>query len=165
MLIIVNGTVGVGKTWVARTLLCQLDDAAYIEGDVLGFVSDNLIATQSRQKLALNVACDLISAYRRLGARTIVFDSLFLSPDLMEDFIQRVGEPARVFYLSAETRSLSARILKRGRPQAEREVSETQEVERNQRGRFLNGALGFEIKTDNMSPDEIADLIKKKAFE
>lgn len=49
MLILVNGTLGVGKTWVLRSLVHCLDDATYIEGDVLALAQQNLKSYQNRK--------------------------------------------------------------------------------------------------------------------
>lgn len=65
MVVLINGTLGVGKTWIARWLVSQLDHAAYIEGDTFGFVSPELLASQSRQQFSLEVGFDLITSFRR----------------------------------------------------------------------------------------------------
>jgi thymidylate kinase len=162
MLIVINGTLGVGKTWISRWLLGQLEDAAYIDGDVLGFVSSNLIQQRSRNELAIDVALDLITSFRRKGANTIVFDRLFVDPALLDSFISRAGLPVRIFYLSASPETIASRIQSRARPHAPRELTEAPEIEKTQRASFSQAQLGFEINTDGLTPEDVVERIKKQ---
>ena len=67
MVVIINGTLGVGKTLVARNVFSRLDKAFYIEGDSLGFVSADLLESRSRQKIIGDSAINQIKFYRALG--------------------------------------------------------------------------------------------------
>jgi deoxyadenosine/deoxycytidine kinase len=162
MIILINGTLGVGKTWIARWLLCQLPESAYIEGDTLGFVSPELFQGSSRKAFALEVALDLVSAFRKRNAKTIVFDQLFVDPELYDSFVWRVGGPVQSFYLSASPEVIRSRIQQRGRPQVEREMAEAQEVEKTQRTLLGAARLGTEINTDELSPERVVGLIQKR---
>lgn len=159
MVVIINGTLGIGKTWIARWLVSQLENAAYIEGDVLGFVSQELLVNQSRQQFSLEIGLDLISSFRRKGAKIIVYDYLFVDPALMTDFISKIGAPVKTFYLSASQEAVASRIKQRGRPQAEKELTDSTKVENIQRSSFTIDNLGIEINTDNKNPEEIVELI------
>jgi hypothetical protein len=123
-------------------------------------VSPGLTQQQSKDELACDVALDLIAAYRRKGAKIIIFDHLFTDPILLDSFIERSGCLTRVFYLSASPDVLKSRIQKRGRPQVDWEITQTAKVENLQRTALSGGSLGTEIKTDDLSPEQVVERIK-----
>lgn len=157
-LIIINGTIGVGKTWIARTLLCQLDSAAYIEGDNLGFVSEDLFKDSTRGTFALDIAAGLIELYKERGAKTLILDRLVLGTEQIESFLKAVKMPVYIFYLYANKEDIISRIKKRKRPQFESEIQDFEKIELGQR-ESLVANLGIEVDTSFKTPEEIVSEI------
>lgn len=154
VLVIINGTVGVGKTSIAKSLASEIADAVFIEGDNLGFASPE-------NDYVLKAGIKLISEHRKKGARLIIFDLFFDNLEKLEWFISQVGIESYVIYLSANETELSNRIRNRARARAESEILDSKRMKQNQ-DRMPN--RGIEIDTNGKNTDEITSIIKKLIF-
>jgi broad-specificity NMP kinase len=150
MLIVINGTVGVGKTWISKYLASKIAGAVFIEGDSLGFASP-------KTDHVLRAGIDLISAHRKNGVKVFIFDMFFEDSQKLDWFLSEVGLESHVFYLSADEEELANRIRKRGRPRAESEILDSKRLRQSQ-DRMKN--RGVEIDTNGKNEDEIIEKIK-----
>lgn len=155
MVIIINGTIGVGKTLISKCLASEIPGAAWVEGDSLGFASPN-------SDFVLKAGIELISLHRKNGLKVIVFDMFFNDAKKLDWFISQTGLETRVFYLSADEGELSSRIRKRARQRAEAEIRDSTRLQQSQDGMKNRG---IEIDTNGKSPNEITTEIKKLSFE
>jgi len=151
MLIVINGTIGVGKTSISKCLASEIAGAILIEGDSLGFASPT-------NDYVLNAGIDLISVLRKNGTKVIIFDMFFDDSQKLDWFISQVGLQSQVFYLLANEEELSNRIRQRARPRAESEIFDSKRLRQIQ-NRMKN--RGIEIDTNGKSADEITAKIKK----
>ncbi len=154
MLVVINGTVGVGKTLISNCLADKIAGAMCIEGDSLGFASPE-------NDHVLRVGIDLISTHWKNGVKVIVFDMFFNDPQKLDWFIAQTALEAHVFYLSASEEELANRIRKRARPRAESDILDSKRLRLNQ-DRMKN--RGIEIDTNDKTPEEITEKIKNLIF-
>jgi deoxyadenosine/deoxycytidine kinase len=154
MLVVINGTIGVGKTWISKCLAREIPRAVCIEGDSLGFVSPT-------NDYVLNEAVNLISAYGKKGIKVFVFDLFFDSSQKLDWFISQVGIESHVFYLLANEDEISNRIRKRARPRGDSEILDSKRLRQNQ-DRMKN--RGIEIDTNGKSAEQITSKIKELIF-
>jgi broad-specificity NMP kinase len=158
MLIIINGTVGVGKTSISKSLAKEIAGAVSIEGDSLGFASPDLFEDSYQNDHGLKVGIDLISTHLKNGLRVIVFDRFFDNPKKLDWFILQVGLRTHVFYLLAHAKELSNRIRKRASSRVEGEIFDSKRIQKSQ-NEMKN--RGIEIDTNGKSAEEVTLEIKK----
>jgi deoxyadenosine/deoxycytidine kinase len=156
-LVIINGTVGVGKTWISKCLASEIPGAVWIEGDSLGFALPERFEDSYQNDYGLKAGINLISAHRKKGASVIVFDRSFSNPKELDWFVSQVGLKSHVFYLSASEDELSNRICKRAGSRAEFEVFDSKRLQQSQ-DKMKN--RGVEIDTNGKSAEEITTKIK-----
>lgn len=161
LLIIINGTVGVGKTSIAKCLADEIENALSIEGDSLGFAPPDHTDESFQNDYGLKVGIDLISKFRKNGTKVIIFDRFFENPKKLDWFISQVGLKCHVFYLLANEEELSNRIRKRARQRAESEILDSKRVHRNQESMKNRGV---EIDTNGKSPAVVTKEIMKLIF-
>lgn len=158
MLIIINGTVGVGKTSISKCLATKIASAVSIEGDCLGVASPDRFEDSHDHDYGLKVGLTLISDYRKKGFRVLIFDRFFENSQKLDWFISQVGLKTFVFYLSAREGELSNRIRKRARPGHGSEIFDSIRVQRNQHGMRNRGV---EICTNDKTVEEVTAEIQK----
>lgn len=125
-LIVINGTIGVGKTWISKCLMNEIPDSVGIEGDTLGFASPTSLQKSNRTDVGLEAGIKLISGHLEKGIKFVIFDRSFDDREKLRDFISRVGLSSCVFYLSASIEEITSRIKKRNRPRVEAEITDSQ---------------------------------------
>lgn len=162
MLILINGTIGVGKTWISKCLASAVPDSVFIEGDTLGFASPATLQKSARSDFGLEAGIKLISGYIEKGVKFVIFDRSFDDREKLREFISRVGLPSCVFYLSASSEEITSRIRKRNRLRAEAEIIDSQRLLNTQRNNFGKDGIGIEINTDGLSPEKIVFRIKRE---
>jgi deoxyadenosine/deoxycytidine kinase len=150
LLIIINGTIGVGKTEISKCLASEIAGALSIEGDSLGFASP-------KNDHVLDAAIEFVSMHRKNGVRVLIFDMFFDDQEKLDGFIGHAGIDCFIFYLSACEDELSSRIRKRGRQRAESEILDSKRLLQSQ-VRMKN--RGLEIDTNGKSTKEITAEIK-----
>lgn len=151
ILIIINGTVGVGKSSISKQLASEIAGAISIEGDSLGFVSP-------ANDYVFDAAIKLIGTYCKNGVNVIVFDMFFDNPEKLNWFISQVDLESYVFYLSADEDELAKRIRKRARSRAEAEIWDSKRLRLSQ-DKMIN--RGIDIDTTGKSLEEITAKIKQ----
>ncbi len=162
MLLVINGTIGVGKTWISQCLSGEIPDSVCIEGETLGFASPTALQKSNRSDVGLEAGIKLISEYMEKGTKFVIFDRSFDDLEKLRDFISKVSLPSHVFYLSATTEEIASRIKKRNRPRAEAEIMDSQRLLKTQRENFGQDGIGIEINTDGLSPKEIVYIIRSE---
>ena len=80
MIIIINGSVGVGKTEASWELLSQLDNAFMLDGDHIGAVNPFEIYDQDRVDYLYQTFAHLISWHQEHSYRTFVINYVFEQP-------------------------------------------------------------------------------------
>lgn len=161
ILVVINGTVGVGKTSISKCLANEITGAIWIDGDSLGFATPDRLQDSYESDYGLRAGINLISLQRKKGIRAFIFDRFFENPDKLDWFISQVGLRSHVFYLSACEDELSLRIRKRASPRAESEILDSKRLQQSQ-NRMRN--RGIEIDTNGKSAEEITTQIKKLIF-
>ena len=151
MLIVINGTIGAGKTSISKCLASEIEQAVWIEGDSLGFASP-------KNDNVLSAGIDLIAMHRKNGIQVIVFDMFFDDAKKLDWFISQVGLESHVFYLAAAEDTISNRIRQRARERAQSEILDSKRLRQRQIGMENRG---IEIDTNGRSAEEITAEIKK----
>jgi len=167
MIIIINGSLGVGKTSIAEQLLWKFDKAVHLDGDAIGDVHPFEIYDPARLDHLYRALELLVGFYRQNGYRNIVINYVFESPDSLRDLIDLLrphDDAIHVYWLTCEAGEQARRIQARQRTDLEWELNRFTELQRIQRQAAQHGFLGIEVDTTGLALQDVADKIWQDIF-
>lgn len=166
MIVFLNGPFGVGKTTVAKLLAERIPDATLYDPEILGSILMRVLRPIKKvgdfqdYPLWRASVVEVARLLRRLRKRTLVIPMTVWRRDYFDQIasgLRRVDPNLRLFRLTASEETLVERILTRPDAEGDHEwrlghLGVCLEASRNP-------AFGMEIRTDGLSPSEVADEI------
>ncbi|MCJ8347772.1 NUDIX domain-containing protein [bacterium] len=162
-IIIINGTLGIGKSSIANKISDSLRDSYYLEGDLVSNTIDGFnVYSEDKIKSAIQEIGTIAKYSLKHGLKTIVIDFVFENPSqikYLKDLLLEYVEEVRVFYLEANEDEIVSRIKGRNRENFISELARTKEILEAQ-NEYVNAMrLGITVETSNQSIDEISTNI------
>jgi chloramphenicol 3-O-phosphotransferase len=167
MIIIINGSLGVGKSSVSEAIHHKFDRSVYLDGDHIGFVHPFEIYDSARIDHLYRTLALLIDFHQQNGYRHFVINYVFESPESLQDLInllKPLESEIRPYWLTCDPGEQAERIQKRRRDQLEWELNRYLELRHIQADAARRGFIGVEVDTSNLSPEQVADIIWKDIF-
>lgn len=116
MIVILNGSVGVGKTTVAWALNESFDKSVMLDGDYLGAVHPFEIYDDERVSYLYKTLVHLLEFHKAHGYQTFVINYVFESPELLAalvDPLKVLDSRIYTLWLTCSEEEQRTRILKR----------------------------------------------------
>lgn len=167
MIIIVNGSLGVGKSSVAEELHYKFDKSVHLDGDTIGDVHPFEIYDEARINHLYRTLELLIGFHQKNGYHNFVINYVFESPQSLQELLSllRPLDPSiHTYWLTCDEKEQARRIQKRGREELQWELNRFVELQRIQRLAAHQGFIGQEVDTTRLTPKEAADEIWKDIF-
>lgn len=167
MLIIINGTVGVGKSTTAEALHWKFDRSVYIDGDSIGNVNPFEIYDDARVDHLYRTLALLIGFHQKHGYQNFVFNYVFESNDSLEqllDLLRPLDSSIHVYWLTCEAKEREQRIRGRRGDGIEWELKRSLELDEILRKASQEGFIGIEVDTTQLNSSETAEKIWKEIF-
>jgi hypothetical protein len=167
MIIIINGSLGVGKSSVSAKLHTKFEKSVYLDGDHIGYVHPFEIYDPARIDHLYRTLALLVGFHQQNGYQNFVINYVFESADsLLEllNFLNPLDPDIHAYWLTCEPQEQARRIQKRGREQLTWELSRYLELRRIQDAAAKQGFIGVQIDTTGLCSAEAADLIWKDIF-
>ena len=162
MIIILNGSVGVGKTSVAWALSGRFPTSVMLDGDYIGAVHPFELASEARVAYLYETLAHLVAFHKTNGYPDFVLNYVFESPDSLAALVEKL-EPLdsaiHTFWLTCTEEEQRARILKRRTDQWEWELKRFLELNAIQEQASKLGFIGNHIDTTAKTAKEVAALI------
>jgi len=162
MIIIINGSLGVGKTSISEELLWKYEKTVMLDGDALGNVNPFDIYDQNRI-MHLYKTIELLAKFHKdAGFDNIIINYVFESSKSLRELTELLVPIDRnifSFWITCEEEIQKNRIVKRNRDNLEWELKRFIELQRIQRIASQEGFIGIEIDSSNKSIDEIGNTI------
>ena len=158
-LIIINGTMGVGKTSVGQLLNESIPNSAFIDGDWCCKVDSPL--TESIKKLYIENIKSILNNYLLSSAVTdIIFCWVIHKNEILYNIINNVdlkNIKVYIITLQANELSLKSRITKR----LEYEKRDNNELKRSlyYQQKFYKNMPSYKIDTSNINVQDVAEKI------
>ena len=161
-LVLVAGTMGVGKSSVCRELLSRLTPGAYLDGDWCWNINPFSVTEENKRMVQDNIRHVLREYLTNSGLEYVIFCWVMHEQQIIDDVLEGLSGleyEAHVFALTASEAVLKARLgadVAAGMRQAdviERSISRLPLYEK------LNACL---IDTGTLSPGEVAEFIAMK---
>jgi len=119
-LILINGQPGAGKTSIAKKLLSELNNAAYIEGDSITSVNP-FEFNDTLDNLGIANAVSLVRNFSKFGYANVILSGLLRDQGTLDIFLRELNKEVDVLFvwLRASKEIRMARKKERGRDEAD----------------------------------------------
>lgn len=167
MIIIINGSLGVGKSSVAEELHYKFDKSVHLDGDTIGDVHPFEIYDDARISHLYRTLELLIGFHQKNGYPNFVINYVFESPQSLGELLsllQPLDPAIHTYWLTCDEEEQARRIKKRGREELEWELNRFVELQRIQRQAARQGFIGQELDTTRLTPKEAAEEIWRDIF-
>ena len=163
MIIILNGSVGVGKTTTAWALSQSFDKSVMLDGDYIGAVHPFEIYDDVRVAYLYKTLVHLIGFHQAHGYENFVINYVFESPELLAaltGLLERLDSRTYIFWLTCAPEEQRERILRRNTEQVTWELGRFTELNTILEAASHYGNIGTQLDTTNKSVAEIVTLIR-----
>lgn len=167
MIIIINGSLGVGKSSVAEELQYKFDKAVHLDGDYIGDVHPFEIYDDARISHLYRTLELLIGFHQKNGYHNFVINYVFESPESLHELISLLRPldlSIHTYWLTCDEEEQARRIRNRRREELQWELNRFVELQRIQKQAANHGFIGKEVDTTQLTAKETAEEIWKNIF-
>lgn len=167
MIIIINGSLGVGKSSVADQLHYQFDKSIHLDGDCIGDVHPFEIYDDARISHLYHTLELLIGFHQKNGYQHFVINYVFETPESLQQLLKLLHPlDARIhtYWLTCDETEQAKRIQNRRREELQWELNRFIELQQIQKKAAQRGFIGKEVDTTRLTAKEAADVIWKDVF-
>jgi len=168
MILIINGSVGVGKSSVSEALHWRFDESVYLDGDEIGRVHPFKIYDNKRIDHLYKTLELLIRFHQGNGYSNFVINYVFESAGSLEhllSLLRPLDTAIHVYWLTCDGEEQEQRIRNRKRKQLDWELKRFTELRQIQQNAAEEGFIGIEIDTTGMTSAQVAEKIWQEIFE
>lgn len=172
MIIIINGSIGVGKTSVSWALNQQVDQSVMLDGDFIGAVNPFEIYDKKRTAYLYRTFAHLIHFHLQNGYRDFIINYVFEQEEELQallDTLAALGQNIHSFWLNCTLKEQQGRIRKRNNDQMQWELERAVELSGILHAASQTGFIGRNVETTDKNcvqiAAEILSLIAGKALE
>ncbi len=162
MIIIINGSLGVGKTSVGDELHHKFDRSVHLDGDAIGDVNPFEIYDDARIDHLYRTLALLVRFHQQNGYSNFVINYVFESPQSLRQLVDLLTplDPAiHTFWLTCQEQEQARRIRARGKDGDGWELRRFIELRHIQALAAQQGFIGLQIDTTHLSPSQVAESI------
>jgi chloramphenicol 3-O-phosphotransferase len=164
MIIIINGSLGVGKSSVSEELHQKFDKSVHLDGDYIGDVNPFEIYDPARISHLYRTLELLVGFHQKNGYHNFVINYVFESPESLQellDLLRPLDDDIHTYWLTCEREEQARRIQKRQRDGLSWELDRFIELQQIQARAAQQGFIGKEIDTTQLTAVEVAEAIWK----
>lgn len=162
MIIILNGSVGVGKSAVAEALYQKFERAMHLDGDAIGAVHPFQIYDAARVAHLYATLALLVGFHRNYDYTNFVINYVFESAqelDALTALLRPHDPQIHAFRLTCSAAVAAARIRSRARDYLDWELQRTVELAQIQDQAAQAGFIGTPLDTSELTAHEAAERI------
>lgn len=163
-MIIINGSLGVGKSSVADQLHFKFEKSVHLDGDYIADVHPFQIYDEARIRHLYRTLELLIGFHQKNGYHNFVINYVFESPESLGELLNLLNpldSSILTYWLTCQEDEQAKRIQNRRRDALEWELSRFVELQRIQAKAAQRGFIGKEIDTTELTSAEVAEKIWK----
>jgi len=167
MIIVINGSLGVGKSSVAEQLHRKFDRSVHLDGDHIGDVHPFEIYDGERISYLYRTLELLIGFHQQNGYHNFVINYIFESPKSLQELLNLIRplDPfIHTYWLTCSAKEQARRIQKRQRDDLEWELNRFVELQQIQAESARKGFIGKKVDTTKMTSIEVAEEIWRDIF-
>jgi chloramphenicol 3-O-phosphotransferase len=167
MIIMINGSLGVGKSSVADELHWKFDKSVHLDGDYIGDVHPFEIYDEARIDHLYRTLELLVGFHLKNGYANFVINYVFESPESLQDLLallRPLDDSIHVYWLTCDEPEGARRIRLRRRNELDWELNRFVELQQIQRKAAKQGFIGKEVDTSGLTVEQVAEKIWKDIF-
>jgi chloramphenicol 3-O-phosphotransferase len=162
VIIIINGSLGVGKSTTAEALHWKFDKSVCLDDDAIGNVNPFEIYDDARVDHLYRTLELLIQFHQKHGYHNFVINYVFESAASLQDLLdllQPLDASIHIYWLTCDKDEQAKRVQGRKSDNLDWELGRFVELQQIQRKASQQGFIGMEIDTTNLTSGEVADKI------
>lgn len=167
MIIIINGSLGVGKSSVAEQLHYKFDKSVHLDGDFIGDVQPFKIHDETRLIHLYRTMELLVGFHQENDYHNFVINYVFESAESLHHLLEllRPLDPSiHCYWLTCDEEEQEKRIRNRGRDDLQWELGRFPVLRQIQQEASHLGFIGKEVDTTRSSAQEVAQIIWEDIF-
>jgi len=168
MIIIINGSVGVGKTSVADALHRKFARSVALDADHIGDVHPFEIYDEQRIDQLYRTLELLVGFHQKNGYANFVINYVFESPESLQkllDLLHPLDPSIQVYWLTCEAQEQARRIRNRQGEDLEWELKRFVELQKIQENAAQQGFIGKKVDTSGLTTAQVAEAIWQDIFQ
>ena len=162
MIVIINGSLGVGKTSVADAIHQRFAKSVHLDGDAIGDEHPFEIYDDARIDRLYRALALLVDFYQKEDYRDFIINYVFENAQSLEDLLsllRPLDEQLHCYWLTCNREEQAKRIRGRGRPELDWELQRFVDLQNIQSEAARQGFIGHQVDTTLLSLDGVADVI------
>jgi len=162
MIVIINGSLGVGKTATSWALAERFEKSVMLDGDYIGAIFPRDYSNSVWTNYLYETIHNLISFHYKNKIENFVINYVFETPKslkLLLDKLAAVDKDIKVFHLFCKPKEQRQRIIKRNNSNLAWELERYIELNKILKSNSKIGELGFKIDSSNKTVAETIDEI------
>lgn len=167
MIIIINGSLGVGKSSVSEELHWKFDKSVHLDGDAIGNVHPFKIYDNARIDHLYRTLELLVGFHQKNDYHNFVINYVFESPDSLQgliDLLRPLDASIHTYWLTCDKEEQAKRIRGRQGDNLDWELRRFIELQQIQTEAARQGFIGIEVDTTSLTPAEVTENIWKSIF-
>ncbi|MDJ0752531.1 MAG: AAA family ATPase [Ardenticatenaceae bacterium] len=167
MIIIINGSLGVGKSSVSKAIHRRFEKSVYLDGDHIGYVHPFEIYDEARIDHLYRTLALLVSFHQENGYANFVINYVFESPESLQkllDLLRPLDPAVHVYWLTCDPEEQEQRIRSRNRDQLGWELDRFVELGQIQAQAAQQGFIGIQMDTSGLTAGKAAAKIWQDIF-
>ena len=167
MIIIINGSLGVGKSSVAEALHQKFDRSVYLDGDHIGYVHPFEIYDDERIDHLYQTLALLVNFHQKNDYDNFVINYVFESANSLQalrNLLEPLDTSIQIYWLTCNEAEQAERIKSRKREDHDWELQRFVELKRIQTDAAREGFIGIQVDTSGLSPKAVAEEIWRDIF-
>ena len=162
MIIIINGSLGVGKTSVGDQLHHKFSKSVHLDGDAVGDIHPFEIYDDARICHLYRTLELLVGFHQKNGYHDFVINYVFESPESLQDLLDLLHplDPSiHTYWLTCDPDEQAKRIRGRKRDEIDWELDRFIELQRIQAEAAQRGFIGKRVDTTGLTSAEVSDVV------
>ena len=167
MIILINGSLGVGKSSVSEELHHKFDKSVYLDGDYIGYVHPFEIYDPARIDHLYRTLELLVRFHQQNGYPNLVINYVFESAESLQDLVDRLtplDAAVHTYWLTCDQTEQARRIQGRRQDQLAWELARFVELNRIQAADARKGFIGKQVETGSLSAAQVAERTWQDIF-
>lgn len=162
MIIILNGSIAVGKTTISWELSKKLKNSVMLDGDYLGAVNPFKIYDPERICNLYSILEYLVKFYITKGYSNIIINYIFETPNQLSELTNRlrlINTNINAYWLTCSVEEQESRIKSRKRFQYEMELDRFRKLNTIMIKSNSTGYIGKHVNISSLSTSEIVERL------
>lgn len=162
MIVVLNGSVGVGKTSVAWALHACLEPSVMLDGDYLGAVNPFDLYDARRVTYLYDTLVHVIAFHQAHAYKHFVLNYVFETPESLKELTDKLAaldDSVHVFWLRCDESVQAQRITERNNAQVTWEMQRFAELNALQTQASQAGFIGHPVDTTQLTAERVARFI------